>query len=749
MDWTSLSQAQRERLPVVLRAALGAPGNWERFRQAGLAVLTATGSDLALAADWQTSFQRLSPLAKRNIRQQPGQFLAKTADIVYRGTTSGSSDQAYTFFAGTLWNQRRVEARQRLLAMWGIDATTPVVAIASRLMPGQMGDEAIVGAVTPALVDWVETTLANRQTVVRGYPSRLCEVASAVRSPLSSVIAVICTGEPLFQQQRVLLEQIFQAPVVNEYGCHEAAVLGMSCPEVGRIHLDETRCCHEIWQGNLVTTDLWNEVMPLIRYQCGDRVRPYDTPCPCGRPGLTVEVLGRLEDSVNTRRGVSCLGKVPMPSLPGIRHYRVQRQTPTQIDVWAHLAPGTSKEQATEVLQAWAQATLGAKIANLTAAPPLPISQSSTPVWSNRQWLETITQKSLADWLTTDTMPAGEALTTAQLLRSLLCPSVVGVSLPCCIQAAIAQFAQAPAASDAALSLLQQRVLLLAASCLGDRDKAVPLFTQVMARWQNPPQSLPPALHLEGLIASLYLPRSLTLPLWETWDPQAILTLDPLHVQHLLAAFEAGLTQRSAPTRTALARSLHPVQSVLVGDLSFWAQELTGAHVDHWYALLWGEPLNPAESLASLSPFLVAWLHWRDRLLQAPQTAAPAWSTLLSVAQSPDQIARAWLEHGYHQLTLGHRLVPEEWVPRLTDNGVDLLTAEVTGLPGLAPWLPVLRSLADSLHRQGQSDLAYRCLTAVSVPTRQGSAFERRTTAYNQKQVVLQDFTPWQGEVQD
>ena len=255
------------RLKEVLEAAAIAPGNRQRFLAAGLILDTTSNTKTRLSADWQNAFLRLRPIDKHTIRSNPGLFLANVDDVVYRGTTSGSRGKFFVYFAGNQWNQMRFVARRRSLAWWGIDDNTPIINVASRMQPVRSVDMAIAG--TPDQVIQFLLTLSQRPFVIRGYPSRLCEIAS-LQQELPPALAVICTGECLFDYQRTLLEKVWQAPVINEYGCQETGISGLTCPEVGRLHLDCDRCLYEIIDGQLVTTDLYNQVMPLVRYKCGD-----------------------------------------------------------------------------------------------------------------------------------------------------------------------------------------------------------------------------------------------------------------------------------------------------------------------------------------------------------------------------------------------------------------------------------------------------------------------------------------------
>lgn len=762
MCWVTLTPEQKQRLESVLIAATRAPGNLSRFRAAGLISDQDTRDGLTLVTDWYNHFHQLTPLSKTVIRQQPGQFLASVNDIVYRGATSGSRNRSYVFFAGRAWNQQRLESRRQFLNWWGIGDETPIITLASRLMPGRPADVAIVGALDQTFLDRFGVCVQALQQdrgisqplVLRGYPSRLCELASGLNRNLPPIHAVITTGEILFPQQQALLEQVFQAPVINEYGCQEAAVLGMTCPEAGLLHLDERRCLYEVIDGALITTDLWNETMPLVRYQCGDWVRLDTTPCPCGRAGLTAEVLGRMEDRILTGQGYQPTAAIEMPPLTGVLHYRVKHSAPGQVVIWAQIPPAA--KTAESGLVQWAKGIFGAVEVKVNPLPsPIAPAPEEIP-WEIEPWMDSITQGSLGTWLSTPRMPMGAAYEPAQVLKALLNPQVIGMGMPRELQEQIDQLASSPIAVDERLEATKNRILLLACSSGLNTDQAQRLYHQVQQRMIRAASRLTPEIALDLLIPSLHLPPTTACGISScgSADPDrgdpllSISGLDTLNVYHLLSAFEAVVYHRPPTHRPAAARRLKPLLAVLIGDLNTWAPEFSLGHLAHWFALVQGQPAPwlQTQPQPTGSGFLNHWLQWRQIGLDDPQAGMASLQALQAAANTPQEQARVQIERGYHQILCDRSLDPAEWLPQIETHTTGLFSENGKQTNDLTPWMPIVQALIRPLHDQGQVDLAYRCLVATALSSRQQSAFERRTIPFNTKQSVLTDWSTAVGK---
>ncbi|WP_306204493.1 phenylacetate--CoA ligase family protein [Actinoplanes sp. RD1] len=116
--------------------------------------------------------------------------------------------------------------------------------------------------------------------------------------------ALFVGGETLSTARRTRIEEIWQAPVVEEYGATETGSLAGECPH-GRLHLWADRAIFEVHdprtgrvtpmgRGQLVVTPLYRDAMPLLRYAIADEVDVSDgDACPCGWALPVVRVLGR------------------------------------------------------------------------------------------------------------------------------------------------------------------------------------------------------------------------------------------------------------------------------------------------------------------------------------------------------------------------------------------------------------------------------------------------------------------------
>lgn len=134
----------------------------------------------------------------------------------------------------------------------------------------------------------------------------------------------IVTSEMFFEEDKILLEETFGVPIVNEYGASELGLLAFQNPEEEWILNSETmfvevldddgRALHFGEEGRIVITSLYNKAHPFIRYDIGD------TGCLAENSTLKKPILKRLLGRTNDV-AVLPSGKV----VPGLTFYYVTK----------------------------------------------------------------------------------------------------------------------------------------------------------------------------------------------------------------------------------------------------------------------------------------------------------------------------------------------------------------------------------------------------------------------------------------
>ncbi|WP_434049287.1 phenylacetate--CoA ligase family protein [Marinobacter salarius] len=145
-----------------------------------------------------------------------------------------------------------------------------------------------------------------------GYVSVIEEFARFIQSkqlqPPSSLVSLITTSEVLSDSSRALIENAFQRKVFNEYGCGEVGSIAHEC-EYGSMHVMADNLHVEIdsepgQPGEIIVTDYFNQVTPLVRYRLGDFATMGEGTCRCGRELPTInKIHGRAYDIIRSPSG--------------------------------------------------------------------------------------------------------------------------------------------------------------------------------------------------------------------------------------------------------------------------------------------------------------------------------------------------------------------------------------------------------------------------------------------------------------
>lgn len=149
--------------------------------------------------------------------------------------------------------------------------------------------------------------------LIRGYLSAILLLADYIkRNNVKGIspIAVSSTSETLFPEYRRLIEEVFQAPLFNQYGCGECNSIAFECKEHKGMHVSMEHCILEQDENNsLIVTNLDNHSQPFIRYKTGDIGIIDNVPCNCGYKGQSlIELHGRANENIILKDNASVNG---------------------------------------------------------------------------------------------------------------------------------------------------------------------------------------------------------------------------------------------------------------------------------------------------------------------------------------------------------------------------------------------------------------------------------------------------------
>lgn len=146
--------------------------------------------------------------------------------------------------------------------------------------------------------------------IIRGYSSalyELCRHADRKNLAVYTPKIVISAAETLLPEMREQIEAVFATKVYNFYGATEVGSIAGECKE-GLMHIfsfynnveildNKDQPVNNGEEGRVIITNLYNYLMPLIRYEIGDMALLGPKRCKCGNVLPTLEnVTGRITD---------------------------------------------------------------------------------------------------------------------------------------------------------------------------------------------------------------------------------------------------------------------------------------------------------------------------------------------------------------------------------------------------------------------------------------------------------------------
>jgi phenylacetate-CoA ligase len=286
---------------------------------------------------------------KKVIQENTDDFLSKGINkkLLIHRTTGGSTGTPLTVWADLDFHGRDKANTQHYMEVFGLDIFSHK---SVRLYGDRIDEELIKKNVFWRVEEHRKMVMSpyhiNRKNAQSYVNAIACHKAQYIHTRASAILPlarymlqddiylldpiryIFCDGEYITKGQRRIIEQAFQARLVNIYGHTEGALVGHPCglsdalhfmPQVGILELLDKNG-NEILssgdKGEIVSTGFNNYVFPLIRYKTGDIAVQGDASCPCGRNyRLMAEVEGRVQDFVVDIHGTL------VPIAPAIFNY--------------------------------------------------------------------------------------------------------------------------------------------------------------------------------------------------------------------------------------------------------------------------------------------------------------------------------------------------------------------------------------------------------------------------------------------
>lgn len=367
-----IERVQAAKLRRLLEGAYAhAPWHRERMLAAGVAP-----EEIASVAD----LKRLPTMTKQDAATHRERIVWRgVPGGAYEYNTGGSSGQPLIFHFGRRRQASDAAGRMRARRWWGVEPGEPEAYLWGapvelnktdwiKTVRDRMINQLVLNAfaMSPARMDeYLDALEAFSPRCLYGYASSVALLAAHAKSrgrkPVVPRLKVVCTtGEPLYEHQRTLLQDVFGAPVANEFGSRDIGFTAHESPG-GQMLLMSESVILEVLDpqgqpvaagelGEAVMTGLCSDAQPFIRYRTGDMVRMSAEPDRAGR-GLHViaEVVGRRTDFLVRPDGTimhALAGIYVLRATEGVAEFKLVQDDLRHLDVLVVAGPGWQPDRA-------------------------------------------------------------------------------------------------------------------------------------------------------------------------------------------------------------------------------------------------------------------------------------------------------------------------------------------------------------------------------------------------------------------
>ena len=246
-----------------------------------------------------------------------------------------------------------------IITTGGHFASSVVEALARSRHPTLVGRNRTFSLMDP-LPALVRALNEFRPAVVGSYPTVLAVLAgeqAAGRLRIAPVL-LLSGAERLSPPLGVRISESFQCPLRDTYAASEFMGIAFDC-RYGRLHVNADWLILEpvdaagepVAPGEAshttLLTNLANSVQPLIRYDLGDSVTVFPTPCPCGSPLPAIRPEGRRDETLwieladgVIRPLIPLVLATAVEEAPGVLRYQVLQTDPRRLRLRLEEVPG-------------------------------------------------------------------------------------------------------------------------------------------------------------------------------------------------------------------------------------------------------------------------------------------------------------------------------------------------------------------------------------------------------------------------
>jgi phenylacetate-CoA ligase len=270
-----------------------------------------------------SDLNKLPLISKKDIQASPDKFISREYDMnkLIVKSTSGSTGKPLLIYLSKHDDMIRKVKHLRANVSCGqkpLDRWTTITNVNQRTkVPGSLD---FLNIFTPrpisifeSVEDQLNTLEKIQPNVIDAYPSCLYLLAKEIEKRNLKKIhprLLFSGAEFCIKTQLDYIEQLFQAPVYDQYATMEFERVAWQCPEKTGYHIDEDAIIVQFLDkngvevnsgesGEIVCTSMINYAMPLIRYSMGDVGVASDEKCPCGRTLSMMKVIeGRSGDYI-------------------------------------------------------------------------------------------------------------------------------------------------------------------------------------------------------------------------------------------------------------------------------------------------------------------------------------------------------------------------------------------------------------------------------------------------------------------